>query len=519
MTPEASDCDARIRKLERRLGFLLAFVGVLCLAVATGFPGPVRAGASPPDEAATPTRVLPADSVLTLRGLVIVDETGQERVRVGTALPDPLLLGKRSARGGDVAGILLFDAEGNERGGYVTGPRSAALTLDELGRAAIHLGVGDRGDIHLQMSDGQGGFAGMGITPETSYLQVAGQGENVTLSTADSSDAAASAGSAGDADSTTSSDAALVDSLPPSHSVEAADLGLTAVRYSSDGELLAWSSLDGTVEVLTADDLSVIASFDHGAEVYDIEFADEGRIVSTGNDGRLVAWDVAAGTMADTLRLEGRSLDLDVMPTGEIVALDLSGMLTFWDLSTGSVQRRLEVRGSLSVAVHPSGDEIATGPPVRLWRSSDGEQVGASRHYGGGDLAFSHRGDLLAAGLLTTGAAVFQLADWEDATTLHEEVTRRVYQPGGFSAVQARMPVLSVAFSRDGRWLATGGGAMRVELRRVPDGVVPADPSLVLIGPEASVASIDFSPDDRHVVAGSLDGRLTIWEIPAAETG
>ncbi len=60
---------------------------------------------------------------------------------------------------------------------------------------------------------------------------------------------------------------------------------------------------------------------------------------------------------------------------------------------------------------------------------------------------------------------------------------------------------------------------MRVELRRLPDGVVAADPSLVLIGTEASVASIDFSPDDRHVVAGSLDGRLTIWEFPATETG
>lgn len=519
MTLEASDSDARVRKLERRVAFLLAVVGVLALAVVTGSVGSVRAGASSSDEATAATRVLLADSVLTLRELVIVDETGQERVRLGTELPDPLLLGKRSARGGEVAGLLLFDAEGSERGGYVTGTRSAALTLDELGRAAIHLGVGDRGDIHFQMADGRGGFAGMGITPETSYFQVAGQGESITLSTADSSDTAASADSEDEADPNTSSEASVVDTLPPSRSLEAADLGLTAVRYSPDGELLAWSSLDGTVEVLAVDDLSIIASFEHGAEVYDIEFADEDRIVSTGGDGRLVAWDVGAGTMADTLRIEGRSLDLDVMPTGEIVALDLSGVLTFWDLSTGSVQRQLEVRGSLSMAVHPSGDEIATGPPVRLWRSSDGEQVGASRHFGGGDLVFSRRGDLLAAGLLTAGAAVFRLADWENATILHEEVTRRVYQPGGFSAVQAMMPVLSVAFSRDGRWLATGGGAMRVELRRVPDGVVAADPSLMLIAPEASVASIDFSPDGHHIVAGSLDGRLTIWELPATETG
>ncbi|HYE72562.1 MAG TPA: hypothetical protein VEF04_04490 [Blastocatellia bacterium] len=75
------------------------------------------------------------NSVLRLRGLVIVDENGKERVQLGAPLPDPLALGKRTKRQGPVSGILLMDAEGNERSGYVTNDVTGAvyLTLDNVG--------------------------------------------------------------------------------------------------------------------------------------------------------------------------------------------------------------------------------------------------------------------------------------------------------------------------------------------------------------------------------------------------
>src|SRR5262249_25046642 len=49
--------------------------------------------------------------VLRVRGLVVVDENGTERVRIEAPLPDPIMLGKRIPRGGAVSGILLFDEE------------------------------------------------------------------------------------------------------------------------------------------------------------------------------------------------------------------------------------------------------------------------------------------------------------------------------------------------------------------------------------------------------------------------
>lgn len=81
------------------------------------------------------------DEILTVRGLVVVDERGVERVRIGAPLPDPIKEGTRVPRQGVVAGMLIFDADGDERGGYVTNARGDAfLTLDaKKGQQAIFI--------------------------------------------------------------------------------------------------------------------------------------------------------------------------------------------------------------------------------------------------------------------------------------------------------------------------------------------------------------------------------------------
>lgn len=77
-----------------------------------------------------------SDKILKVRGIVVVDSTGIERVIVGSHLPEPnFSTGNRiAARGktGSVSGVMLYDSEGQERGGYVTDDYygNAFLTLD-----------------------------------------------------------------------------------------------------------------------------------------------------------------------------------------------------------------------------------------------------------------------------------------------------------------------------------------------------------------------------------------------------
>lgn len=98
----------------------------------------------------------PTGGILIVRGLVVVDGNGVERVRIQAPLPDPLVLGKRFPRGGAVSGILLSDAEGNERSGYVTsdGYPNVFFTLDSLARQHVLFITEPQGEPTLRLWDG-----------------------------------------------------------------------------------------------------------------------------------------------------------------------------------------------------------------------------------------------------------------------------------------------------------------------------------------------------------------------------
>lgn len=115
------------------------------------------------------------NKIIKVRGIVIVDSLGIERVIIGSHLPEPNFgtrngYGKRAnARGKNgVSGVMLYDAEGQERGGYVTDDYlgNAFLTLDSKtqmqllflaepqGAAAIILNSADRKNtVTLSASD------------------------------------------------------------------------------------------------------------------------------------------------------------------------------------------------------------------------------------------------------------------------------------------------------------------------------------------------------------------------------
>jgi hypothetical protein len=102
---------------------------------------------------------------LRVRQIVIVDEKGTERVWIGAPVPDPIIQGQRQKRQGPVSGIVLLDAKGNERGGYVTSDLSGEvfMSLDsEKGQEALFL-ANPGGGAHVSIFDGQGNLARLGV--------------------------------------------------------------------------------------------------------------------------------------------------------------------------------------------------------------------------------------------------------------------------------------------------------------------------------------------------------------------
>jgi WD40 repeat protein len=184
-------------------------------------------------------------------------------------------------------------------------------------------------------------------------------------------------------------------------------------------------------------------------------------------------------------------------------------------VNTPSCQSISQVPGMLnpcgranSLAYSPDGKliamatDMATGPTVRIWRLGDGALVrdlpglpGVSY-----DVAFSPNGKLLAvAGGADAGdsnaALIYDVASGNQV--------RMLPTSSGFYSD-------TVAFSNDGALVATAGSQGPIEVWRVSDGA-----RVAAIPYPTSVHNLHFAPSGQRLIAGGVDGRATVWDLPA----
>jgi hypothetical protein len=125
---------------------------------------------------------------LRVRELTVVDERGTDRVIIGSPLPHPTFMGKRQSRGSQkvgISGILIADATGTERGGYVTddGYGNAFLTLDGQGHQTVLLLAEPNGSTMFRIWNGDKGSVTMGVEDDT-FLNLKQNGKAVFLAPA-----------------------------------------------------------------------------------------------------------------------------------------------------------------------------------------------------------------------------------------------------------------------------------------------------------------------------------------------
>jgi hypothetical protein len=96
---------------------------------------------------------------LRLKDLAIVDDSGKVRMRLAASLPDPVIAGKKVPREGSVSGILLYDSDGDERGGYVVdNAGNALLSLDSKHDQLITLVAYPGGESQLAINTNNRAF-------------------------------------------------------------------------------------------------------------------------------------------------------------------------------------------------------------------------------------------------------------------------------------------------------------------------------------------------------------------------
>ncbi|WP_417358395.1 hypothetical protein [Flavobacterium sp.] len=99
-----------------------------------------------------------SDKILKVRGLVVVDSLGLERVIVGAHIPGAQSVKgyRKDTRGNSVSGVMIYDHEGQERGGYVTDDEygNAMLTLDSKVKQHFLLLSEPQGGAYMALWDG-----------------------------------------------------------------------------------------------------------------------------------------------------------------------------------------------------------------------------------------------------------------------------------------------------------------------------------------------------------------------------
>jgi hypothetical protein len=145
-----SACEKENIRLKFRLRLQNIILSLLMLGSITSI---VLAAINDNHEGSNTVKTL---ETLRVKELVVVDEKGIIRARVGGNIPPAVIDGRTVSRGGTdngVAGIMLYDKSGVERGGYVTFDQgnNIALTLDNQKKQQVFFGVGPTGTASLQL--------------------------------------------------------------------------------------------------------------------------------------------------------------------------------------------------------------------------------------------------------------------------------------------------------------------------------------------------------------------------------
>jgi WD40 repeat protein/serine/threonine protein kinase len=331
-----------------------------------------------------------------------------------------------------------------------------------------------------------------------------------------------------------------------------------SVAFSPDGQTLAAGYADGTIRLWDIQNGQARLLEGHSDIVYAVRFSPDGKQLASGaGDSTAILWDTATGEpLSDPLvGHQNWVLTLAYSPNGQLLASSgADSTIILWDAVNARQLIQFPTKHQdwvRQIAISPDGRQIVTASAdhtSQRWDIGTGQAIGAplaghseavwgvafiERETGLGLLSGGQDGKVIlwdVSGQLPLAQPYLAHAAQVNRITLRPDGQQLASVSGGATANDNSLrlweadsmqgsapltgqggPITGVAYSPDGRWIATSSADGTILLRDSAEG----QPLGEAVRGHLDIAwAVAFNPNGQQLASVGEDRRIQLWALP-----